>query len=184
MVDFSQYPAPKKFLPAGFVVWAQFFPGEPPFTKSSKPRGSRADGVRYETKTQEYLKQTVAKEEGLELIQSPWLVFKSGSRDARDRFCQPDSLIVNKEAKHITIVEVKLQHTSFAWWQVRQLYEPVLRRIYTNHTFSALEIVKWLDPSVAFPETFYYAKSPLDRGEENESKSRFGVHIFDPRGRW
>lgn len=184
-------PPPKKFIPAGFVVWAQFFPGEPEFTKGSKPRGSRADGVRYEAKAQEYLRKTLApategsdSSQSLELLSSPWLVYKSGNREARDRFCQPDALLINSERKHITIVEIKLQHTAAAWWQVRQLYEPVLRRIYTNYSFSALEIVKWLDPSVAFPETFYYAKSPLDRGEDNESKSKFGVHIFDPRGRW
>lgn len=184
MTNLTVTTPPKKFIPAGFVVWASFFPGEPEFTKGAKPRGARADGVRYERKAQEYLAKHVPEGSQLELLSSPWLVFKSGSREARDRFCQPDALLINSEAKHITIVEIKLQHTAFAWWQVRQLYEPVLRRVYTNYTFSALEIVKWLDPSIAFPETFYYAKSVLDRGEDNESKSKFGVHIFDPRGRW
>lgn len=179
---------PKKFIPAGFVVWAQFYPGQPQFTNTSKPRGSRADGIRYEQKAQAYLRKgfeadpfgRFRNDDGWELLPSPWLVFKAGSRDARDRFCQPDALLVNQELKHCAIVEIKLQHTPHAWWQVRQLYEPVLRRVYTNYAFSAMEIVKWLDPSIAFPETFYYAQNPLDRNSEH----KFGVHIFDPRGRW
>lgn len=177
--EWGKHPPPKKFIPAGFVVWAQFFPGEPSFKKrTQKARGSQAEGIRYETKAQEYLAKSVP--EGWELIPSPWLVFKSGSADSRDRFCQPDSLLVNVEKKHVRIVEVKLQHTSYAWWQVRHLYEPVLKRIYTNYSFSAVEIVKWLDPQTAFPENFFYAQTPL---EEHEEK-KFGVHIFDPRGRW
>lgn len=172
--------APKKFIPAGFVVWAQFYPGQPEFTKNHKARGSRAEGLRYEKKAQEYLEKQLEQGQDLELIQSPWLVFKSGDRNSRDRFCQPDSLLVDLSNRHITIIEIKLQHTASAWWQVRQLYEPVLRRIYTNYTFSALEIVKWLDPDVAFPETFYYAENIFDRNSEH----KFGVHIFDPRGRW
>ena len=169
---------PKKFAPAGFVVWAQNFPHEPQFLRGTKPKGSRAEGVRYEAKVQEFLRSKFPPES---LISSPWFVFKSGSHAARDRFCQPDALLIDSEAKHVTIIEIKLQHTAFAWWQVRQLYEPVLRRVYTNHTFSALEIVKWLDPNIAFPETFYYAESVEDRGS---GTSKFGVHIFDPRGRW
>jgi hypothetical protein len=207
-----QPPSPKKFIPAGFVVWAQFYPGEPQFTKNKKASGARANGIRYEKKVQEYLRKQVEggggccgncktpwpkdsssppcddsfctfpyREGGqLELIPSPWLVFKSGDRNSRDRFCQPDSLLVDTERKHITIVEIKLQHTSAAWWQIRQLYEPVLRRIYTNYTFSAMEIVKWLDPQTPFPETFFYAESVFDQNSE----AKFGVHIFDPRGRW
>src|SRR5687767_874009 len=109
-----QPPSPKKFIPAGFVVWAQFYPGQPEFTKNKKATGARANGLRYEKKAQEYLRKQWQEREDrcaipegtlTELATSPWLVFKSGDRNSRDRFCQPDALIIDTEKKHITIVE-------------------------------------------------------------------------------
>lgn len=167
---------PAKFSPAGSVYWAQFFPGTPSHAKNIRAKGARAEGIRYEKKALEYLKKQVEKrKDEYELILSPWLVFRSG-QNPKDRFAQPDALLYHQESKTITIVEVKLQHTAAAWWQVRQLYEPILRHIYPGFRFEALEIVRWLDPRTPFPETFFYAENVF----ETES-GKFGVHIYDPR---
>lgn len=164
---------PSNFSPAGFVYWAQFFPGEPGHIKPSKPRGARAEGIRYEKKVQKFLSGAHWGE--YKLIASPWIIFRTGE-SKRDRFCQPDALLINTETKHIVVIEVKLQHTQVAWWQVRQLYEPVLRVIYPGYSFTPLEIVRWLDTRAAFPETFRHCENILPL-----TGPQFGVHIYDPR---
>lgn len=171
------HKAPERFVPAGDVTWAAFIPGSPSFISSKKVSGTRAQGVRYEKRAQAYLKRMIdlTGTAGESLLQSPWLAFKANG-SLRERYCQPDAVLVDTSNKHITIFEVKLQHTSAAWWQVRQLYEPVLRVIYPGFSFSAIEIVKWLEPKTTFPETFFYAENIFAR-----DGSKFGVHIYDPR---
>lgn len=164
---------PSNFSPAGFVYWAQFFPGQPSHIKPQRARGARAEGIRYEKKVQEFLKKQDWGD--YELIPSPWIIFRTGE-SKRDRFCQPDALLVNVKTKHIVVIEIKLQHTQNAWWQIRQLYEPVLRIIYPGYTFSPIEIVRWLDSRAVFPETFRHCEAVLPI-----TGPQFGVHIYDPR---
>lgn len=170
---------PRKFVPAGFVTWAQFAPDEPDYIKTNKKRvtGARAAGLRYEAKAKIMLQRTIPEADSNnsnQLLVGPWLMFKAGND--KIRYCQPDALLIDLENKRVVIYEIKLQHTSQAWWQVRKLYQPVLERIYTNYSFVCVEVVKWLDAHAAFPETFYYAESPMDLTD-----GKFGVHIYDGR---
>lgn len=174
-------PPPRKFIPAGFVTWAQFLPGEPDYIAKSKKKvtGARAQGLRYERKSKEMLEKRFADwaangNPDCELLLGPWINFKSSGDKLR--YCQPDALLIDTAGKSIVIFEIKLQHTAQAWWQVRKLYEPVLERIYSGFSFTAIEVVKWFDAHQTFPETFYYAENPFDL-----QLSRFGVHIYDGR---
>lgn len=169
---------PSRFNPAGEVIWAQFAPEPPSFKSNEKMKGKRHEGMLYEVKAQEYIQETVEEEKisnkELSYLRSPWITFKSnGDTQNQLRFCQPDGVLIDLAKKHITMIEIKLQHTSDAWWQLRELYEPVLRHIYQGFTFSAVEVVRWLDPHVAFPEIFHFAPSVL-----GVRKNSFGVHIF------
>lgn len=182
---------PKHFVNGTHCVWAQFAPEPPSFLnlhKRKQIKGRRKQGINYEAKAQEYLIKEIENKNGNETkallnllnfqyIKSPWLVYKLGSDPKQVmRYCQPDGLIINGDEKRITIVEIKLQHTSDSWWQTRQLYEPICKQIYPYHSFSILELVCWLDPNVAFPETFRYASNVFD-----VAKGDFGVHIYRPR---
>ena len=91
--------------------------------------------------------------------------------------CQPDGLLIDIPEGRITIIEIKLQHTPAAWWQLEMLYAPVLSSLFAGGKFDfcLVEAVKWLDPSVPFPVTFQ--KLPDITFAE---PGRFGVHICNP----
>ena len=112
----------------------------------------------------------------------PWLRFAqllpAGARSRSWSWCQPDGLDIDIRRGLITIVEFKLQHTSAAWWQTRQLYEPVVKAVFgaAQWAFSIVEIVKWFDPDTAFPERFSFIPSLADA-----RPGAFHVHIWNPR---
>jgi len=88
-------------------------------------------------------------------ILGPWFIFQANGHPER-RWCQPDAMIVNIRTGLITLVEIKLRHTSLAWWQLRHLYTPVIRTLFPapNWEIAMVEIVRWFDPNIAFPERF------------------------------
>jgi hypothetical protein len=136
---------PKHFIPAAGVLTARFAATTPPFIRKKRLTGRRLQGVRYEAKVQEKL---------LELfpayyIPSPWLIFENG--DGHMRYCQPDGFLLDIPNGTITVVEIKYQHTSDAWWQIWHLYMPVLRSIFPTFEFRGIEIVKWYDATTEFP---------------------------------
>lgn len=160
------------------MVWAQFAP-EPPFASSSlRVTGAKRQGLNYEKRAQAYVEMQLAQKRisnpDLEYMKSPWLCFKALGNNGRTSYCQPDGLILDLAERHCVIVEIKLQHTAEAYWQVRKLYQPVLQVIYPTFTFSALEIVKWLDPHIKFPEAFKFAEDIW-----YNDQVKFGVHIFN-----
>jgi hypothetical protein len=83
----------------------------------------------------------------------------------------------------VTIVEIKLKHTAHAWWQVRELYEPVVKHLFNNGkvhwAFAACEVVKWYDSDTVFPENLL-----LTPAIENIPPGHFGLHIWSTRGRF
>jgi len=166
-------PPPDRFAPAHKVQWAKWAKGAPPFAaKRQRRSGRRAQGVRYEKKVHEYLAAVYPDE----YVASPWIYFQESGAD-RPRWCQPDGLLFDLQKGIITIVEVKYQHTSDAWWQLTQLYRPVLEKIFplTLWQMQCVEVVKWYDPATVFPERVALLEEPTER-----LKSGFGVHIWKP----
>lgn len=155
-------PAPRSFVPARAVEGVEILASPPAFIVKPKAggRGARADGRRYERKAQEHFAATYPS-----YTRGPWLKFRTGGAW---RHCQPDGLLrfvpppFTQQRVHgiTTIIEFKLQHTSAAWWQVRHLYEPVLRTLYPNEEFAALEVCRWFDPHTRFPEVFEIVDDP------------------------
>ncbi|TFH47979.1 MAG: hypothetical protein E4H01_07220 [Lysobacterales bacterium] len=106
-------------------------------------------------------------------VSGPWFEFvdRTGGR-----WCQADGLIVWQELKHIRIVEIKYQHTERAWWQLKQLYDPVVRRAFPEYEVTLLEVVHWHDPAVAFPEAYDLVS---DCGA-HLTMNKIGTHIWNP----
>lgn len=166
-------------VPAGNVLEARYASHAPKFIKPTKQNRTRRAGVLYEEKAQGYVLRCVAEthSEHLTIQRSPWLAFRSeGDREDQVRFCQPDCLIFDSWERKLTIIEIKLQHCSEAFDQVRKLYEPVLKIMFPNHLIAALELVQWHDPHVVFPETYYLEPNIL-----LSQANRFGIHIWNPR---
>jgi hypothetical protein len=105
--------------------------------------------MRYEREAKEWLSLFALGDPTLTFREGPWLEYedKSGRR-----YCQPDGLLVWAGAKRATILEIKYQHTSDAWYQLKQLYLPVLRVAMPGYSFGLLEIVHWFDPATPWPE--------------------------------
>lgn len=159
------------------VTWAQFAP-EPSFLSSTaiKVTGAKRQGINYERRAQEYIEAVVPWKElepQTKYLKSPWLCYKTKSSGEQLLYCQPDGLIIQLEQKRCTIVEIKLQHTSEAFYQIKKLYQPVLEKVYPDFVFSALEIVKWLDPHTKFPVPFKLAEDIVYHDV------KFGVHIYN-----
>lgn len=163
----SPPPAPSSFRPAGRVLSAAFC--LPPAIRKKRYTGRRLAGIRYERKVHEYLELLY----GDKYVASPWLRFYT---EAGWRWCQPDGLVVDAARGRITIVEVKYQHTSDAWWQVRHLYQPVLEKMFPPSLWEldACEVVKWYDPATLFPEKVVLAQ------DVHMHHPSFKVHIWRP----
>jgi len=170
----SPSPPPKRFNAAVGVRSARFISGKPPFIRRGRSTGRYAVGIRYEREVHELLELYALGRAEFELKLGPWIEFfdRSGKR-----WCQPDALVVNAPARECTICEIKYQHTADAWWQLRQLYQPVVAVIYPTHRLRLVEIVHWYDPLVVWPEQHHLISS-IDAASYD---SLVSVHICNPK---
>lgn len=102
---------------------------------------------------------------------SPWVEFVD---ETGKHWCQPDGLL-NLPGNTVLIIEFKYQHTIDAWYQLRQLYQPVVQVLFPSCKTAVLEIVKWYDCALAFPEPARLVRDVADHNNEE-----FGVHIWKP----
>ena len=158
---------PRNFRPAHGCVWAEWSE-KPGFIKEKKRKGKRADGLRYERKAHKYLDGLF----GEKYVASPWIRFIANGKSL---YCQPDGLVVEKGL--CTIVEIKLKHTAFAWFQIKELYLPVLKVLMPDTEFNYLEVCRWFDSDTGFPGTFRHAEAIT----QLTSPSEFFVHIWNGR---
>ena len=113
-------------------------------------------------------------------IVGPWVQFLSERQPKVWSFCQPDALIVDLRQGKITIVEIKLKHTSDAWWQIHALYAPVVKHMFgKDWDYCSVEIAKWFDAQTKFPERFEFVDALSDF--TNLEPHRFYVHLWDGR---
>jgi hypothetical protein len=173
-------PPPPNFRPAGEVTFAEFAKEPPSFTRAHqrKARGSRAAGLSYEKKARQLLQEL----HGENCLVGPWLRFTS-RQNVGLKYCQPDAVVIEKDLLRATVFEIKLKHTSDAWWQVRQLYIPVLRALLPpSFTFVAVELVKWFDGHTCFPEAFKYLDALDAKRLSGLETECFHVHIWNGKG--
>lgn len=139
---------PLDFTPLEQCEWAEFSETPPAFLRDVRRRGRRLLGIKYEAKAQAMLGEYY----GPDYMPSQWVRYRGP--DGRIRWCQPDGVLVDHEANTLTIVEIKLNHTEVAWWQLFRLYRPVLERLFDGHGygFRCVEVCRWFDPAVRCPE--------------------------------
>ncbi len=140
---------PRRFRPATRVSAAEFML-EPPLGLECTKRHSAAQkrGLKYQDKVLETL-------DALNVfklfVPSPWIEFHD--HHGR-RICQPDALgfLETPSGPVATIFEIKLSHTIMAYWQLRRLYEPVLRQMFPSYRVRVCEVTRLFDPSIPWPE--------------------------------
>lgn len=141
----------------------------PPYPTRRGNTAAREAGLRYERLVQAQL-QTIWPA----YRTSPWLAFTD---ETGERRCSPDGIFFDKRTGVACVVEIKLQHMPEAWFQLRKLYEPVVKRLYPNSQVSVVEIVKSFDPSMPFPEEIILLTSFEDLLHQPE---KFGVLCWKP----
>lgn len=143
---------PRGFVPAEGVraAWAS---GEGPFplrTPVSSARGKKKDrrslaqkaGLRYEKKVHRHLQQLFP-----DFRPAQWLRYDVAGQV---RWCQTDGLLVLNDVA--VIFEVKYTFTCDAWFQLRGLYQPVVKRAFYTTRERLCIICRNFDPSVRLPE--------------------------------
>jgi hypothetical protein len=148
------------------VTKAAFARSAPSFAQNDpRPRGLRRKGVLFEREVQKVL---CAAGQGL-YFPSPWIIYRTAAEPARDCWCQPDGLLFRPIRGQIYIIECKLSHTAEAWWQLREVYEPVLSAMFPKNLWDLrfVEVVRWYNPDVWFPGRHYLRKriTQVERGE-------------------
>ena len=162
-------PPPARYAHRVCPRWATTI-RSPPFPQV-RPSGARQrQGLKYEASVHQKLEQT------FELSYFPGVWFKYEGPGDDIRYCQVDGLIVSSSRRCITLVECKYSHTPDAYWQMENLYVPVLRawlRDAGEWSISTVEVVKWFDPATACP------RKPVLRADLRDVKpNEFAIHIL------
>ena len=166
-------PPPQGFRPCDphTIVRVELLREGPPLARAprKRKRGAFAAGLRYERRAIEYLRSRYPRE----FAAHPWFRFRT--HDAPVRWAQPDGLIVDFFKGRITIIEIKLKHTTDAWWQTRRLYEPLVRYLFGERQwhYACCEVVRWYDPAIRVPEHVVFTDDP-----SKLYASAYGIHIF------
>lgn len=156
--------------PVSGIISATF--GEPPAFAANPPRlrGVRGKGIKYESQVQTHLRERF----GELYLPSPWIYFYDAQKKLR--YCQPDGILFDFHKGRITICEIKLRHTPQAWYQLYEIYKPLIQHMFPMHLWSVrcLEICRWFDMSTAMPGPYQLRTNVEDCGADI-----MGVHIYD-----
>lgn len=153
------------------VEHAYFSRDPPDFVRRPKRTGARGRGVRYEEEAKKHLSKLL----GYEFVPGPWMVFIDATGK---RWCQPDGLWIDVVRGRITIIEIKYSHCIDAYYQLKELYEPVLRAAFAGAPweFRLVELVRWYDKDTEFPGN-HNLRPRLELAREDE----IAVHIWNPK---
>lgn len=133
------------YLPQGAVSAAWKSMDEALFA-NAKPRRSRAQraGLAYQRRV---LARLAVVPGCGSFTPSPWYCFNDDS--PRRHYCQPDFTFERDGA--IVVGEIKYRWTSDAWWQLRKLYQPVVKTA-TRRRVQVVCVCTGFDPAVRIPE--------------------------------
>lgn len=141
---------------------------KPSFIRSPVRRGARRQGEIYEGKVHKHLSE---KHEG-QYTARQWFIYQLRN-ELKPRFCQTDGLLFNAATGTLVVCEVKLRHTSDAFFQLDRLYQPVLAKAFPQFKIACLEITRWYDPAIPFPVV-----PQLVPNELQAPVNAFGVRIL------
>lgn len=133
--------------PPKIQVESARFSSRPGFIPYNKARGAKARGLRYEASIVKWLDEEFSG--SWDTFPGQWLSYTNSF--GVDHYCQPDWFAVNFDRWEVLIVEVKLTRVSKAWWQLNELYKPVLKKMFSAFDFACLEIASKVVP-VDVPE--------------------------------
>lgn len=123
--------------------------GRTPLSSRSRLTAAQKAGLRFERKVQDGLGELF----GSPFRPGQWFRFEDESSRS-PRWCQVDGLLQLQTS--VVIFEVKSRLVVDAWWQLRRLYEPVVRRAFYPAEVALCVIARNVDPLVRFPEEYEF----------------------------
>lgn len=102
----------------------------------------------------------------------PWFAYKTEAEE-KCKYCQLDGILIRPGAGRV-LVEAKYSHCPDAYFQLTNLYLPLMQHLYPGEPLALCEVVKWYDSAIAFP----CAVTLLPRIHEARSGD-FSVHILN-----
>lgn len=123
-----------------------FFIQPPGIANTSKMRGSRRAGISFERKVGERLNSLF--HEGA--WGDVWIGYESSKKTS---YCSPDFIVIDVILGLITVVECKLTHTDDAYYQLNNLYIPVVKKLFPGFEVRGVEVCKNFDRSTRYPVT-------------------------------
>lgn len=148
----------------------------PNFVRAHRSRGRKGMGLRYEKKVHDHFASAFSDM----YVPSLWFGYRRLSSPKITNFAQPDGLLFDFEKGVCTIIEVKYNHTSDAYFQLYDKYLPLLDKWLHRSDkdlwrFSLCEVVYWYDKFTDFP-----CKVALRDDVTKVRPGEFGVHIWRP----
>jgi hypothetical protein len=166
-------PKPRGFRPAGRVRiasrvnMARRHPDHIPVNRYK-------EGLKYEKKALTHLQGEFQNSSSHFCIE-PCFRFSNGHRS---RFCFPDAILLLPDQLFDVVIEIKTRHTFDGWWQLTQLYRPVVKKALQREV-KLLEVVRSYDPGVALPEE---ETRVLDRASDViGSNAPYNIYIWTGR---
>lgn len=152
------------------IQWAAFR-DTGPFQQSKGNTPSQKRGLAYERKVQRFL---VTRFE-LRYFPAPWIQYGAGGRGG---WAQPDGLLLLEDPARVVICEIKLSHTAQSYYQVENLYRPLVEHLFRRspRRVCSVEITRWYDCAIAFP-----VKPRVERSILAATPGAFVVHTFFDR---
>lgn len=144
-------PPVRRFISSTKLEFADIATQVPPVSlRKTKSTVVQKKGNKYEAKVRTHIERAYANSSEYRYLFSPWFTYRLPGDTARH--CQPDILLFS--AKQIFICEVKLNHIRDAYYQLRNLYAPVVKAVFPGYEISLIEITRSFDPRILFPEEF------------------------------
>lgn len=134
---------------------------------------AQREGIRYEKRAQLYLGSLF---DEFSYFASPDISYRDAAGFHR---CFPDGILFDEDRTFI--FEIKSQHMPEAWWQLRRLYEPLLRKALPGIVeFFVIEVCRSYDPSMPFPEPIILITDLRKYVAERSQAPGFGVFQWKP----
>jgi hypothetical protein len=152
MLPFLDKSAADSQRPAAFGIPPPAFRGltEPtciqsytpvPYVRGEGQTTAHKIGLRYEAQVQDYLQSVLGNYDPTPVIRF--------TCNGLQRIAIPDA--VQQRSTHTVVFEIKYTHCPEAWWQLRRLYEPLLRRR-LGKAVTCVEVCRSYDPATLLPE--------------------------------
>lgn len=100
-----------------------------------------------------------------------WICYLCGLEEY-PLYCQLDGYLEFPD--RVVLIEIKYNHCVDSYFQLMDVYLPLMKHLFPGKEISVCEVVKWYDPSVTFPVGVKLQKDLAACGVND-----FSVHILN-----